>query len=185
MLLIKSGVHTNGRFFISNSIGAKPSNYADKNVKEMSIKQVESFLANDPTSNSLCFTMVNFGWEVWILNRRGSTSSRGHVKYKRRSDVAKQDNSSSMSVNSNNNTNNNPYNDLLEMGEAAYNTYENSHYWNYSLDQQCLYDMPQTIYFILEKTNRPSLNIVGHSAGGAITLMALAQHPEIKNKSKY
>lgn len=51
-------------------------------------------------------------------------------------------------------------------------------YWYFTMDQQALIDLPQAVRFVLSKSQREKLAIVGHSEGGAITLLALSQFPD-------
>lgn len=52
-----------------------------------------------------------------------------------------------------------------------------------STDDQANIDVPKIFDYILEKTNKEKLSVVGHSMGGAMVLMALIDNPELSNKS--
>lgn len=58
-------------------------------------------------------------------------------------------------------------------------------YWHFSLDEQAVFDLPQVIDFILAKTGRNQLDIVGHSLGGALPLMTMTLKPEYQAKIRH
>lgn len=58
-------------------------------------------------------------------------------------------------------------------------------YWNFSLDEQALYDLPEAMNFILKKTGRSKMAVVGHSAGASMILMLLSDRPEEAKKCEY
>lgn len=55
-------------------------------------------------------------------------------------------------------------------------------YWHFSLDEQAVFDLPKVIDFILQKTGRSQVDIVGHSLGGALPLMTMTLKPEYQFK---
>ncbi|ODV98370.1 hypothetical protein PACTADRAFT_48148 [Pachysolen tannophilus NRRL Y-2460] len=57
-------------------------------------------------------------------------------------------------------------------------------FWNYSLDEFALYDIPDTIEYILEATRQESLNYIGFSQGSAQCLAALSLSPKLNEKIK-
>lgn len=61
----------------------------------------------------------------------------------------------------------------------------NRQYWDYSMDEQAIFDLPAVIRFILQFTKWPKISIVGHSMGGAIPLMMLAEKPGIARRREY
>jgi hypothetical protein len=71
------------------------------------------------------------------------------------------------------------------------NTYSKGHryyrttdaqYWQYSMDELALIDLPTQIDFILQRTGQPSLGLIGHSQGGTLPLMLAAAKPEYNDK---
>lgn len=62
---------------------------------------------------------------------------------------------------------------------------ELDNYWDFSLDEQVRYDLPEVINYVRYVTNKPKVSLVGHSIGGAIILMTLAKYPEIADKGKF
>lgn len=203
-VLFIHGTLENGKFFIVNSVGAKPRNYADLDAGSLSLEQLNSLLAGDPTSNSLAFTASNFGHSVWILNRRGTAASQGHIgkdtqpyknpiknggealiggllppqfsgRKKRQINLATEQ---PLQVLPN----------ILSQPSLDFDHMEtlvNPRYWNFKLDEQAKYDIPKVIDYILEQTRREKLSVVTHSAGGALLLMSLVNYPDLAFKSKY
>jgi predicted alpha/beta hydrolase len=55
-------------------------------------------------------------------------------------------------------------------------------YWQYSIDELALLDLPAQIDFILKFTGKPSLATVGHSQGCTLPLMLLSAKPEYNAK---
>ncbi|KAI8477459.1 MAG: Alpha/Beta hydrolase protein [Monoraphidium minutum] len=57
-----------------------------------------------------------------------------------------------------------------------------SAYWQWSMDELALIDLPAQIDFILRRTGQRSLAIAGHSQGATLPLMLLAARPEYNSK---
>ncbi|CAG8568924.1 12266_t:CDS:2, partial [Dentiscutata heterogama] len=55
-------------------------------------------------------------------------------------------------------------------------------FWDYSMDELAIYDLPDTINYILEITGAPSLSYIGFSQGTAQCFAALSINPKINNK---
>ncbi|CAI2178015.1 2131_t:CDS:2 [Funneliformis geosporum] len=55
-------------------------------------------------------------------------------------------------------------------------------FWEYSMDEMALYDLPDTIDYILEVTGAPSLAYIGFSQGTAQCFAALSINPTLNNK---
>ncbi|KAB5594219.1 hypothetical protein CTheo_2300 [Ceratobasidium theobromae] len=55
-------------------------------------------------------------------------------------------------------------------------------FWNYSIDDFCLYDIPDSIEHILKVTKNKSLSYIGFSQGTAQAFAALSIHPELNEK---
>ncbi|KAI8473215.1 MAG: Alpha/Beta hydrolase protein [Monoraphidium minutum] len=55
-------------------------------------------------------------------------------------------------------------------------------YYQYSMDELALADLPSQIDFVLKKAAQPSLAFVGHSQGCTLPLMLLAAKPEYSEK---
>lgn len=90
------------------------------------------------------FRLANLGFDIWLLNNRGLSYSRGHSFL-------------------NNNS---------------------SQYWNFSFHELGVYDVPNTINYILNKTGHKSLYLFGHSQGGTVQAVMLSKLPEYNKKVK-
>ncbi|CAK7274601.1 cholesterol esterase [Sporothrix epigloea] len=55
-------------------------------------------------------------------------------------------------------------------------------FWNFSIDEFALYDIPDSIAYILETTGQPSLSYIGFSQGTAQAFASLAIHPKLNNQ---
>ncbi|KAG9101169.1 hypothetical protein FRC06_003305 [Ceratobasidium sp. 370] len=55
-------------------------------------------------------------------------------------------------------------------------------FWNYSIDDFCLYDIPDSIEYILSLTKNKSLSYIGFSQGTAQAFAALSIHPSLNEK---
>ncbi|XP_066475151.1 putative lysosomal acid lipase/cholesteryl ester hydrolase [Tiliqua scincoides] len=100
-------------------------------------------IANLP-SNSIAFVLADAGYDVWILNCRGTTWSRR--------------------------------NQYLSINQEKF--------WNFSFHEMGIYDVPATINFILQKTEKDALYYVGHSQGASIGLIAFSVMPQLGHKVK-
>ncbi|KAF2202974.1 alpha/beta-hydrolase, partial [Delitschia confertaspora ATCC 74209] len=55
-------------------------------------------------------------------------------------------------------------------------------FWNFSMDQFAFHDIPDSIAYILETTNQPSLSYIGFSQGTAQAFATLSIHPTLNEK---
>ncbi|KAI9667142.1 MAG: cholesterol esterase [Alyxoria varia] len=55
-------------------------------------------------------------------------------------------------------------------------------FWNFSIDQFALHDIPDTISYILSTTKQPSLSYIGFSQGTAQAFAMLSVHPTLNHK---
>ncbi|CAK7203387.1 cholesterol esterase [Sporothrix eucalyptigena] len=55
-------------------------------------------------------------------------------------------------------------------------------FWNFSIDEFALHDIPDSIAYILETTGQPSLSYIGFSQGTAQAFASLAIHPKLNNQ---
>ncbi|ORX96336.1 alpha/beta-hydrolase [Basidiobolus meristosporus CBS 931.73] len=55
-------------------------------------------------------------------------------------------------------------------------------FWDFSIDEYALYDLPNTVDFILETTGASSLVYIGFSQGTAQAFASLSIHPELNRK---
>ncbi|CAG8517859.1 610_t:CDS:2 [Funneliformis caledonium] len=77
------------------------------------------------------------------------------------------------------------------LGNARGNKYSMKHvkykpsesrFWEFSIDEFALYDLPDTIDYILETTGAPSLTYIGFSQGTAQSFAALSISPKLNKK---
>ncbi|KAI1246031.1 hypothetical protein MGN70_012928 [Eutypa lata] len=55
-------------------------------------------------------------------------------------------------------------------------------FWDFSIDEFAFYDIPDTITYILESTQQPSLSYIGFSQGTAQSFATLAVHPKLNDQ---
>lgn len=55
-------------------------------------------------------------------------------------------------------------------------------FWNFGLDEFALYDIPDTVDYILSVTNQPNLAYIGFSQGSAQAFAALSIHPNLNHQ---
>lgn len=210
-VLFIHGTVTNGKCFLINSAGAKPRDYSNLNASSMSFEELENILGNDPTANTLPLLLSNFAHSVWIVNRRGGYESQGHVGENTQpfpnplingeqalvggvAPLPRLDDQSTPQQRKKRDVNPGIYEPISGLISSFFkvpnidlsslpNTV-NPRYWNFSLDEQALYDIPEVIYYVLSQTAKEKLSIVSHSAGGTLTLMSLINYPDLADKCK-
>lgn len=75
-ILFLHGMLASSNYFIINSINARPSDWRSLDLLGSNAKQLTELLAKDPTSKCLPMLMANFGYDVWLLNRRPTIESQ-------------------------------------------------------------------------------------------------------------
>lgn len=55
-------------------------------------------------------------------------------------------------------------------------------FWNFSIDEFAFYDIPNSIEYILDHTEQPSLSYIGFSQGTAQAFAALSIHPKLNQQ---
>lgn len=207
-ILFLHGLMSNANSFLFNTISAKPKNYAHLDASKISKKKLVKLLDGDPAANSLVFLTSNFGHNVWLLNRRGSYQSQGHTSKSRQpfknpienaiqvfaGGLLKEDSLHGDHILKKRQAEIRGNETLLHFGDILLNALKvdlithkkqfNPRYWNFSLDEQAKYDIPEVVDYILDFTGDKNLTIVGHSSGGALPLMSLSLYPELNDKSK-
>lgn len=193
IVLFIHGINTNANCFLLNSRNVSPKDYSSLEAGRLNQESLMELLRKDPAANSLAFTALNFGHEIWLLNRRGTSFSQGHKKHRPESSLHEP----ALKV---------IFDKLFRMKQRSElgfvkmiseffksffkaDTYKlglqklyEPKFWNYSLDEQARYDVPEVIEYVLRVSNRKKLSVVGHSAGGALTLMAASIRPELAKK---
>lgn len=188
VLLFVHGILTNGNCFVVNSLGAFPQDYSYLNASQISDDDLYEEFKDNPNSKSLVFFALIMGHEVWIVHRRGTKYSQGHVNA-----------SYTPFLNSTTNNDNNLY-DIIKRNPlgAAIDQYAhlfsnpeflatqaNPLYWDFRIDTEAKYDIPNIIDYVLAKTGRKKLTYVGHSLGASLPLFALYINPKLGDKSKF
>ncbi|XP_027844376.2 gastric triacylglycerol lipase-like [Aphis gossypii] len=54
--------------------------------------------------------------------------------------------------------------------------------WDFSFHEMGIYDFPTAVDFVLNKTGRPKLDVIGYSLGATIALVGLSEKPAYNNK---
>lgn len=190
ILVILHGTLSNNNYFVLNSRNARPENYEDIDLESLSEEELNELFIDDPARENLPMLALNSGSEVWFVNRRGSPRSRRRVDGKDagveriRGGVKAAKELIWGTLKELKNTANPIFTlktfvvKLIEMVSSV----KNGEFWDYSLDEQAAYDIPAAVDFILKKTKRKNLTLLGHSTGGSLILMALANEPKLAKK---
>lgn len=190
-ILFVHGSFSAASIFVLNGIGAQPKDYSHLDAGSMSQDELEDLLKDDPGAGALPLLAMNFGHEVWLLNKRGSEGSqRKIVRSGERVDVVDAGTffpltSSNTSGLTNSFQATNPisaFADAVKNVSTAAAKRAAANFWAFSLDEQIGIDFPMAVERVTNHTGRPKIAVVSHSAGGAITLAALAEKPELADK---
>lgn len=209
-ILFIHGIQTTINCFLVNSAGARPRDLSRRDAGNMTIEELVKLVGNDPASKSLPFLAMNFGHQIWLLNRRGTRESLGHVLPDHQaffdspdSDTIKKETQAlidnfksgileALGFGSDSKLLSSITSKIGILGASNYSNLftnytsfrSNPKYWNYSLDEQARFDVPSIIDYILEQIGQKKLAIVGHSVGGALPLMSLTLFPELAKNGK-
>ncbi|KAG9012290.1 hypothetical protein FRB94_006321 [Tulasnella sp. JGI-2019a] len=66
--------------------------------------------------------------------------------------------------------------------KAIHTTANESRFWNYSIDDFCMHDIPDSISYILETTKSATLSYIGFSQGTAQAFAALSINPKLNER---
>ncbi|XP_063989876.1 lipase 3-like [Diachasmimorpha longicaudata] len=67
-------------------------------------------------------------------------------------------------------------------GHTNLSAHDDKKYWDFSLDEYALEDLPAMFDYIIKTTGQPQLSYVGHSLGSTVILMLLSDKPEYNDK---
>ena len=84
-VLFIHGIFNSAPVFMINSAGAEPKDFSSINISSSSVEQLMQQVGSDPSARSLALLALNFGCDVWLLNRRGSLESEAKVGHLNRS----------------------------------------------------------------------------------------------------
>lgn len=172
-VLFVHGSLTNAKSFLLNvAREAAPEDWSDLDAAKMSAEELKEAIGEHPAGKNLITTLLNMGFEVWMLNNRGSQDSLGHVDPDFQpflpnewTDLAEQSG-------------------LLSAFRPLMLEQSNPRYWNYSYHEPALFDLPAAIDLVINKTGHKRISLVGLSAGGAQILMALSRLSSLAEKRK-
>lgn len=109
---------------------------------------------------ALPFVLAERGYDVWV----GRQSYESHINF---------------------------FDVIIQLGNNRGNKYSKKHlthkpssaaFWDFSLDDLSMYDIPDTIEYILETTQAKTLSYIGFSQGTAQAFAALSVHPSLNKK---
>ncbi|KAK4225109.1 putative sterol esterase [Podospora fimiseda] len=66
--------------------------------------------------------------------------------------------------------------------KSIHSSPNSNEFWNFSIDQFALHDIPNSISYILETTGQPSLSYIGFSQGTAQAFASLSIHPKLNDQ---
>lgn len=195
-ILFVHGILASTDYFITGSVDVRPKDLSQLKISDMSEESLASALHDEPSVQSLPFLLSNTGYDVWLMNRRPTMRSQAasgqeklaswHLNETRRSPPGgpgfdypfRETNGSIVETL----INQLEYNLLVDLNPyVALETF-NLDYWDFSMDEQALIDLPKIIDYILEHDNRSELCIVGHSLGGALPVMLQSEKVEYQKK---
>lgn len=161
---------TNANSYLVRTPEGAARDLSEVDASQLSDAELEDLLTDNHSIDSISALLLNFGHEVWLLNRRGSYDSLKHVdkEYRPFLDPGLQG--------------------LSKDDDRIYpyaNAIPNPKYWNFSFDEQALYDVPLAVDYVIEHSGHDKIALLGLSAGGALALMTLSSYPEMSEKSKF
>lgn len=194
-VIFNHGSTQSSTYFMTNSVGARPKNFADLDAGSMSQNDLERLLKDDPVAKCFPLLLACFGHRVFLINRRGTEFSLG--KTSNISSIGDPIQSVLGSFKSifqrSARQADEPANPLsglqsflglltkppLNLGSIP-NTLD-SGYWNFSLTEQ-VDDLVAILEFVGNLTESQKVAYVGHSFGNGLMFMLQSEHPEYADK---
>lgn len=196
-VIFNHGSTQSSTYLMVNSVNARPKDYSNLDAGSMSESDLRILLLSDPQSTCFPLLLASFGHHVYLIDRRGTEYSLGRETTNSGDvistltggwgrEAADDENSS---------PNRSWLSDLgsglsglfslllkpqLNLGSIP-NTLD-AGYWNFSLDEQAIHDLPVIIIRVLKDTNSTKVAYVGHSLGNALMFMLQSQQPEWADK---
>lgn len=203
-VLFIHGTISSAGLWLLNSAKARPKDFTNIQVNSTPLNELTELIGDDPSAKSMPLLAMNFGYEVWLLNRRGTFGSENRLGGTNRTLIDAitsivpsflDGHSFPFSLNfTKSEVDNETFSTLGGEGEFANQVQDRKlkefvktfdpMFWNFSLDEQVEFDIPGAIDFVLEKTGKDKLITFCHSSGGALLLMKLSATPELADKSR-
>ncbi|CAB3241286.1 unnamed protein product [Arctia plantaginis] len=73
---------------------------------------------------------------------------------------------------------------VYSRNHTRFNPDTNSEFWDFSIDEMAMYDLPAVIDYVLKETSETQLSYVAHSQGVALLLILCSKVPEYNDKIK-
>lgn len=73
---------------------------------------------------------------------------------------------------------------IYSRNHTQLNPDRNSQFWDFSIDEMAMYDLPAVIDYVLKETDETQLSYVAHSQGVALLVLLCAKVPEYNEKIK-
>lgn len=188
-ILFVPGESASGSVFLAGYERVEPKDLSKLDIHD---EQVQASLASSEESTRvLPLLSSNRGHEVWILNRRATPDSLGHILYKAYLDNPSTEIGTTDPPVSQRCTSDDPEagdyetnKELLSILEEYASESVDTRYWDYSLDQQGQNDLPQACQYVLDTSEQEKLALVGWSTGTSLILMMLINEPTFNGRGE-
>ena len=184
-VLFVHGFANNADVWLTQAANAIPKDFTVIDVAAASEEQLHLEFGAEPSARAMPLLLLNFGCDVWLLNRRTALQSVDLFieSNKRRGNLDEPQDGTILDV-------------LLPIINLPLSLISNGHlisyigntfdrnYWNFSLDEQSEFDLNATVDYILDLSKSEKVILFAHSSGGALTLMKLASVPEFAEHCK-
>lgn len=190
-VIFNHGSTQSSTYFVTNSVNARPKNFADLDAGSMSQNDLEHLLAQEPVAKSLPFLLACFGHEVWLINRRGTEFSLGKTGSVLAKPLDKLTTGLKKTLRGRQSDSPSLLNSILggffnllkpQLNLASIPNTLDAGYWNFSLDEQWKYDLTAILSYVLNHTSSEKVAYVGHSLGNGVMFMLLSEQPQWADK---